>query len=84
MTVGGKVYYSNGAQLSVEDFVLKTYFAIEVEFPSSVGKTYQIQRSDDLLTWSDLGGTIVGNGQTINRLLQAREPARFLRAKELP
>jgi hypothetical protein len=84
VTVGGKVYYSNEALLSVEDFVVKAYFALEVEFPSSVGKIYQIQRSDDLVTWSDLGEQIVGNGTTIDKIFQAREPARFVRAKELP
>lgn len=39
------------------------YTAIELEFPTEVGRVYRIQRSADLEEWEDWGQLVLGNGE---------------------
>ncbi|WP_309384669.1 hypothetical protein [Cerasicoccus frondis] len=38
--------------------------AVEYRFSTEVGYLYQVQYSDDLVVWEDLGSPVVGNGET--------------------
>jgi hypothetical protein len=56
--------------------------AVEVTWPSESGKTYQVERSDDLITWADFGAALPGSGSTLavfDRTDSA--PKRFYRIK---
>ena len=52
---------------------LRAFVAVEIEFFAELGKTYQLQRSDDLQTWVNDGDAIVGEGQPVSGLFSARE-----------
>lgn len=69
---GSSVIRSDSAVLSVEEFMATIYPAVEITFPSSVGKNYQIQSSDDLASWFDFGPIYKGTGQVIDALLSTR------------
>lgn len=57
--------------------------AVEVSFPSSFGKTYRIEGSSDLGTWSTIEDAISGTGAGITRFYSTRDnPARFFRIEE--
>ena len=43
--------------------------AVEVRWPSRLGYFYQIQRSDDMKTWTDVGEPVLGDGTTLSRFL---------------
>jgi photosystem II stability/assembly factor-like uncharacterized protein len=68
---------------STNEFKVGIYTAIELEIPTKVGKSYQIQTSPDLKTWTDFETAISGTGTTLYRLYSARDPnKRFYRAIE--
>lgn len=72
------------AASSRPDFVA-AYPAIEIEFVSALGKSYQLQSSDDLLAWGDVGTPVPGNGGVITKFLPTRgNQKRFWRYVELP
>ena len=58
--------------------------AIEFYFNSTLGKTYLIEESPDLSTWTPLESGIVGTGNEIMRLYSTRNvPKRFLKVSEV-
>ena len=63
---------SSNALLSVSPLALTIYPAVEIEFPSEVGKKYQLQSSQDLINWKNIDGSIPGTGQLIQRLHSVR------------
>jgi hypothetical protein len=65
-------------------FIVRTPFFSELSFPSSAGKRYQLQTSQDLLNWINDGSPLAGNGLAM-RLMRAKEmPKQFWRVMELP
>jgi photosystem II stability/assembly factor-like uncharacterized protein len=64
-------------------FQVKIYTAVELEFGTQVGHSYQIESSSNLTTWSNYGSAIPGDGQTQYRLYSTRDPNhRFYRVRE--
>lgn len=59
---------------------LSVYPAIEIEFPTKAGESYQLEVSSNLQTWAPFGDVFVGTGQPYARFIAAREQASFLRA----
>jgi len=59
------------------------YSAVEVVWTSTAGKTYIIERSDNLTTWLPLSGSISGTGGEMSYLDSIRDKTRaFYRVKE--
>jgi probable HAF family extracellular repeat protein len=57
--------------------------AIEFTFPSALGKTYRIEGSPDLTTWTTVEEGIPGNGGVIQRFYSTRNvPKRYFRVEE--
>ena len=64
---------------------MAAFQAIEIEFFGEQGKKYQLQWSDDLLTWTDEGAIVVGENKPVSRLASTRlDPKRTWRFKEVP
>jgi hypothetical protein len=58
--------------------------AIEFSFPSALGKSYQIQASTDLNTWTVVEDSVAGTGEGITRFYSTRnQPRRFFRVEEI-
>jgi uncharacterized delta-60 repeat protein len=56
--------------------------AIEFTFPSALGKTYTIEDSLDLTTWTTVESGIAGNGAVIQRFYSTRNmPKRYFRVE---
>ncbi len=63
--------------------VAEAHPAIEFSFPSAVGKSYRIEGSPDLQTWSTVEDGINGTGSGVTRFYPARNAAaRFFRVEE--
>jgi uncharacterized delta-60 repeat protein len=57
--------------------------AIEFTFPSALGKSYRIEDSLDLTTWSTVESGIIGNGGQIQRFYSTRNLSkRYFRVEE--
>ena len=57
--------------------------AIEFTFPAALGKTYRIEDSPDLATWTTVESGIAGNGQVIQRFYTTRNmDRRYFRVEE--
>ena len=57
--------------------------AIEFSFPSATGKTYRVEGSADLASWSTVEDGIAGTGAGVTRLYSTRDtPSRFFRVAE--
>lgn len=57
--------------------------AIELTFPSAIGKTYRIESSLDLSVWTTVESGIDGNGAQIQRFYSTRNmPKRYFRVEE--
>ena len=56
--------------------------AVEVKWPSRLGYFYQVQSSEDLATWTDLGEPVLGDGADLSRFF-ASQPGKnsFYRAE---
>jgi hypothetical protein len=52
--------------------ILKLYTALEVEFPTQIGKLYTLQGSSDLTTWTDVGQPIYGHGRTVDKIFSTK------------
>jgi hypothetical protein len=63
------------------DTQMAIYTAVEVEFGAGLGKTYRVESSTDLQTWTLVESGIPGTGGTITRLYSIRAiPRRYFRA----
>ena len=59
--------------------------AIEFTFPAAVGKTYRIEESTDLATWTMVESGIIGTGGQVQRFYSTRgQPKRYFRVEEQP
>ena len=57
--------------------------AIEFTFTAALGKTYRIEASFDLATWTPVEDGIAGNGSVIQRFYTTRDmPRRYFRVEE--
>jgi hypothetical protein len=73
--------YDPKSATSSPDTQMVIYTAVEVEFGAGLGKTYRVESSIDLETWTVVESGIPGNGGTVTRLYSTRAiPARFFRA----
>ncbi len=67
------------------DPVLTIYPAIEIEFPSDLGRQYQIETTTNFLQWTNLDGPIAGDGNPFRKLYSTRGTGRlFYRVNILP
>ncbi|MCP5520794.1 MAG: putative Ig domain-containing protein [Verrucomicrobiales bacterium] len=65
------------------EFRVNIFTAVELEWESVAGKSYQVQSSPDLKAWSNYQTPIPGTGAPIQRLYSTRDPARrFYRVQE--
>lgn len=63
---------------------LNIYHAVELEFFTRFGRTYQVQSSDDMGTWVDLGAPVVGTGEVVELTYPTRQhPKRFFRLQDI-
>ena len=70
--------------LDKPSLVAEARTAIEFTFPAAMGKTYRIEGSPDMRTWTTVESGIAGNGGQIQRFYSTRnEPQRFLRVEEV-
>jgi hypothetical protein len=72
---------------SVPNLSMKVYHAAEIEFPSKVGKNYQVQTMSELgtSTWAPVGGPITGTGEPISLFISTRKTDKdYYRIVELP
>ncbi len=73
--------FSPTSPTSSPDTQMVIYTAVEVEFGAGLGKTYRVESSTDLQSWTPVESNIPGNGGTITRLYSIRAiPHRFFRA----
>jgi uncharacterized delta-60 repeat protein len=57
--------------------------AIELTFPTAIGKTYRIEASLDMAEWAPIEENINGTGEAVTRFYTTRNmPKRFLRVEE--
>lgn len=65
------------------DFRVDIRTAVELEWNTQSGKSYQVQTSPDFKAWTDFEAAIPGTGQKMYRLYSTRDPARrFYRVQE--
>ena len=55
--------------------------AVEVRWPSGVGYFYQIQSSEDMETWTDVGEPVLGDGTELSRFFARQTGRSFYRAE---
>jgi hypothetical protein len=65
-------YNSKSARLSVLDFYIQIYTAVELNFTSTNGVSYQIQTSSNLVDWAAWGNPIIGTGQTMQQFISTK------------
>ena len=72
---------SEAAVASPEQFPVTLGDAVEVKWLSHPGAFYQIQSSEDLTAWTNVGESVLGDGTMLSRFV-ARQPAKnvFYRA----
>jgi hypothetical protein len=58
--------------------------AIKLQWISQSSKTYQVQFSDDMETWENVGAVIQGTGQEVHFFDSASSPRKFYRAVVTP
>jgi hypothetical protein len=64
---------------------LNIYTAIELEFLTQTGKSYQAQASLDLANWTNLEASFPGDGNVWRKLYSTRNQARlFYRLQQTP
>lgn len=51
---------------------LKIYSAVEVEFPTEVGKAYQLQGAVNLTNWTDIGNIVLGHGRSVSQVFSSK------------
>lgn len=60
---------------------MSIYTAVEVEFGTTLGRTYRVESSTDMATWSQVEAGIVGTGGSVTRIYTIRAiPKRFFQA----
>jgi hypothetical protein len=55
--------------------------AVKLQFPTIVGKTYQLESSTDLATWSPLGSSFTATANTSSRYVDAAQNDEFYRLR---
>ena len=66
---------------SSPDTKMNIYTSVELEFGAGLGKTYRVESSTDLKTWTPVESGIVGTGGMLTRLYSIRAiPHRYFRA----
>jgi uncharacterized repeat protein (TIGR02543 family) len=69
--------------LSKPALVAEARTAIEFTFPSALGKSYRIENSLDLATWTTVESGILGNGGQVQRFYSTHNvPKRYFRVEE--
>jgi len=51
---------------------LKISPAVEIEFPTEIGKIYQLQGAVNLTNWTDIGNRVFGHGRSVTRTFSAK------------
>ena len=51
--------------------------AVQVQWPSRLGYFYQVQQSENMQDWVNVGEPVLGDGTTLSRFF-ARDPGRQL------
>ena len=73
--------FSPTSNTSAPDTRMVIFTAVEVEFGAGLGRSYCVESSTDLQTWTPVESNIPGNGGTITRLYSIRSiPHRYFRA----
>ena len=64
---------------------LSAFTAIELEFVTKVGTTYQLQTSPDLVTWTNFDNAIIGDGNIWKKTYSTRaQPRLYHRVESVP
>jgi beta-glucanase (GH16 family) len=63
---------------------LSIFLGTEIKFPAKAGEFYQVELSEDLETWSNVGGPIRGSSDAMDRFTKGAETKRsFYRARRI-
>jgi hypothetical protein len=55
--------------------------AVKLQFPTIIGKTYQLESSTDLATWEPLGSSFTATANTSSRYVDAAQNDEFYRLR---
>ncbi|MGV3773751.1 MAG: hypothetical protein ACO1QB_12675 [Verrucomicrobiales bacterium] len=66
-----------GEDISIK--ISKKESNLRIAWNSVVGQSYQVQTSQDLVSWSDLEIPIAGDGSELQKVIDANQPTRFFR-----
>jgi hypothetical protein len=61
------------APLFAQTNQLRIATAIEIDYVTEAGKSYMLQGSVDLQSWTDIGNPVLGNGQTVNQIFSTKD-----------
>ncbi len=51
---------------------LKIYSAIEIEYPTEIGKSYELQGAVDFNNWTPIGNPVLGHGRPVTQIYSTR------------
>jgi len=51
---------------------LRVYTAIEIEYPTEIGKSYQLEGAANLTNWTDIGNPVLGHGRVVDRIFSTK------------
>ncbi len=81
---GFRVAALSSSQLAPVIPVVQATTAVELQWISQVGIKYQVQSSDNMVSWTDIGIPLVGNGSTMSSLQAIRSNRKFYRLIVIP
>ena len=71
--LAGLLTAESGQLLAQTPGQLGIHTAIEVEYQTELGKSYNLQGSLDLNTWVNIGNSVLGNGQVVNQVFSKKD-----------
>jgi hypothetical protein len=51
---------------------LKVYTAIEIEYPTEIGKSYQLEGAANLTHWTAIGNPVLGHGRVVDQTFSTK------------
>lgn len=63
--------------------LMEAQLAVKLSFGTTVGQTYQLQSSSDLITWANFGDSFVGTGVRQSQLVDAQSTGKYWRLQRV-
>jgi hypothetical protein len=73
LTLGGALLLGASTPLFAQTNQLRISTAVEIEYQTELGKSYMLQGSVDLKSWTDVGSPVLGNGQTVSQIFSTKD-----------